>query len=112
MREFFFLLLIWTCSIRVSNELGAGNPRRAKHAMFVSLKLSIILAVLSVLTITFGHDIWVGFFTENPLMIENFAKMTPFLAASIAIDVIQCVLSGSKFNQLISANFLSKLILF
>ncbi|XVF84305.1 hypothetical protein PTKIN_Ptkin17bG0026100 [Pterospermum kingtungense] len=81
-------------SIRVSNELGAGNPRRAKHAMCVSLKLSIILAVIAVFTITFGHAIWVGFFTESPPMIEKFANMAPLIAGSIAIDIIQCVLSG------------------
>ncbi|XWS35334.1 hypothetical protein CRYUN_Cryun21dG0117100 [Craigia yunnanensis] len=35
-------------SIRVSNELGAGNPDRAKHAMAVALNLSFLLAVAAV----------------------------------------------------------------
>ncbi|TYG71718.1 hypothetical protein ES288_D05G420300v1 [Gossypium darwinii] len=33
---------------RVSNELGAENPRKAKIAMAVSLKLSILLACISI----------------------------------------------------------------
>ncbi|KAK8318414.1 hypothetical protein V6Z12_A13G172500 [Gossypium hirsutum] len=60
-------------STRVSNELGAGNPNRAKHAMTVTLKLSILLALVVVLTIALGHDIRPGFFM---------------------IDAIQGVLSG------------------
>ncbi|XVF37362.1 hypothetical protein REPUB_Repub20aG0001500 [Reevesia pubescens] len=58
-----------SASIRVSNELGAGHPVRAKYAMDVALKLSILLAAIAVLTIICGHDIWVGFFTESSSMV-------------------------------------------
>ncbi|XWS11012.1 hypothetical protein CRYUN_Cryun38cG0047200 [Craigia yunnanensis] len=81
-------------STRVSNELGAGNPNRAKHAMAVTLKLSMLLALAVVLTLAFGHDIWAGFFGDSPSIIKKFAEMTPFLAVSIAIDAIQGVLSA------------------
>ncbi|KAK7856046.1 protein detoxification 19 [Quercus suber] len=43
-------------STRVSNELGAGLPIRAKNAMGVSLKLSLLVAVLLGLAIGFGHN--------------------------------------------------------
>ncbi|KAI7980471.1 Protein DETOXIFICATION 19 [Camellia lanceoleosa] len=56
---------------RVSNELGAGNPDRAKKAMGVTLKLSVLLA----------------------LTVE-FASLTPFLVVSIMFDSFQGVLSG------------------
>ncbi|CAK9182991.1 unnamed protein product [Ilex paraguariensis] len=52
-------------STRVSNELGAGNPDRAKHAMAVSLKVSILLGVVVILALGFGHDIWAGFFSDS-----------------------------------------------
>ncbi|OMO72149.1 Multi antimicrobial extrusion protein [Corchorus olitorius] len=81
-------------STRVSNELGAGNPDRAKHAMAVTLKLSILVAFALVLTLAFGHDIWAGFFSNSPSIIKKFADMTPLLVVSIAIDAIQGVLSG------------------
>ncbi|XVE50211.1 hypothetical protein DITRI_Ditri01bG0143600 [Diplodiscus trichospermus] len=81
-------------STRVSNELGAGNPNRAKHAMAVTLKLSILLALAVVLTLAFGHDTWAGFFSDSPSIIKKFAEMTPFLTVSIAIDAIQGVFSG------------------
>ncbi|XVF37582.1 hypothetical protein REPUB_Repub20aG0021800 [Reevesia pubescens] len=83
-----------SASIRVSNELGAGHPVRAKYAMDVALKLSFLLAAIAVLTIIFGHDVWVGFFTESSSMVKKFASMTALLAATIAIDIIQCILSG------------------
>ncbi|OMO73239.1 Multi antimicrobial extrusion protein, partial [Corchorus olitorius] len=47
-------------STRVSNELGAGNPNKAKKAMVVTLKLSIILILAVVLALAFGHKVWAG----------------------------------------------------
>ncbi|KAE8702281.1 MATE efflux family protein ALF5 [Hibiscus syriacus] len=81
-------------STRVSNELGAGNPNRAKQAMKVTLKLSVLLALVVVLTLALGHHIWAGFFRDSHLIIKKFAQMTPLLAISIAIDAIQGVLSA------------------
>ncbi|XP_022733792.1 protein DETOXIFICATION 19-like [Durio zibethinus] len=81
-------------STRVSNELGAGKPDRAKNAMAVTLKLAVLLALVAVLALVFGHNIWAGFFTDSSSMVKEFASMTPFLAMSIAVDGFQNVLSG------------------
>lgn len=81
-------------STRVSNELGAGNPDRAKRAMAVTLKLSLFLALTVVLALAFGHNIWAGFFSDSSTIIEKFASLTPFLVISIIFDSIQGVLSG------------------
>lgn len=81
-------------STRVSNELGAGNPDRAKNAMAVTIKLSVLLGFLVVLALVLGHNIWAGFFSDSPAIIEEFASMTPFLAISIMADSVQGVLSG------------------
>ncbi|KAK8261283.1 hypothetical protein V6Z11_D13G176600, partial [Gossypium hirsutum] len=80
---------------RVSNELGAGNPNQAKHAMVVTLKLSILLAVAVVVSLSLGHDIWAGFFSDSHSINKKFAEMTPLLIPSIAVDAIQGVLSGA-----------------
>ncbi|XP_022734735.1 protein DETOXIFICATION 18-like isoform X1 [Durio zibethinus] len=81
-------------STRVSNELGAGHPTRAKNAMAVTLKLSILLALAVALALAFGHDIWAGFFSNSPLIIKKFASVTPLLLISITIDSFQGILSG------------------
>ncbi|KAJ9551475.1 hypothetical protein OSB04_015520 [Centaurea solstitialis] len=81
-------------STRVSNELGAGKIDRAKHAMGVTIKLSFVLALIVVLALGFGHNIWAGFFSNSPVIKKHFASMTPFLVISIILDSIQGVLSG------------------
>lgn len=81
-------------STRVSNELGAGNPDRAKNAMFVTLKLSALLGLAVLLSLAFGHNIWASFFSDSPTIIKEFASMTPLLAISILFDSFQGVLSG------------------
>ncbi|KAI9185118.1 hypothetical protein LWI28_004315 [Acer negundo] len=81
-------------STRVSNEFGAGNIDQAKSAMAVSLKLTVLLVLIVVSTLAFGHNIWAGFFSDSPEIIKEFAPLTPFLAISITFDFVQGVLSG------------------
>ena len=81
-------------STRVSNELGAGHPDRAKQAMGVTLKLSLFLACCVVLALAFGHNIWINLFSDSTAIKEEFASMTPLLAISLLLDFIQGVLSG------------------
>ncbi|KAL3508692.1 hypothetical protein ACH5RR_028093 [Cinchona calisaya] len=81
-------------STRVSNELGAGNPQRAKNAMIVSLKLCVLLGLLVVLALGIGHNIWAGFFSDSSIIITKFASMTPLLVVSILFDFVQGILSG------------------
>ena len=81
----------------MSNELGAKNIDKAKEAMAVTLKLSVILALAVVLALGLGHNIWAGFFSDSRVIINKFASMTPFLVVSIILDSIQGVLSGYNF---------------
>lgn len=81
-------------STRVSNELGAGNTDEAKKAMYVTLKLSLLLALIVVSALGIGHNLWAGFFSDSSVIIINFASMTPFLVISTILDSIQGVLSG------------------
>ncbi|XP_057457252.1 protein DETOXIFICATION 18-like [Lotus japonicus] len=81
-------------STRVSNELGAGHSERAKHAMGVTLKLSLLLGVCFVLALGFGHNIWIQLFSSSSAIKKEFASVAPLLAISILLDSIQGVLSG------------------
>lgn len=81
-------------STRVSNEMGAGNIKKAKNAVSVTLKLSCFLALIVLLLLGFGHNIWARSFTDNSLIIQEFAAMTPLLSVSILLDSGQGVLSG------------------
>nr|GMD84099.1 protein DETOXIFICATION 18-like [Ipomoea batatas] len=81
-------------STRVSNELGAGNPNQAKHAMFVTLKLCILLAIATASALICGHDVWAGLFSDSSLVISNFDSMTYLLVTSFIFDFVQGILSG------------------
>ncbi|KAF5182308.1 Detoxification-like protein [Thalictrum thalictroides] len=81
-------------STRVSNELGAGNADRAKNAVVVTLKLSVLLALAVILSLLFGHNLWASAFSNSPVIKKEFASMAPFLAISILFDSAQGVLSG------------------
>ncbi|XP_038903838.1 protein DETOXIFICATION 18-like [Benincasa hispida] len=81
-------------STRVSNELGAGNFDRAKTAMFATLKLSVLLPLLVVLALAFGHNTWASFFINSITIMDEFSSMVPFLAISIMLDSVQGAISG------------------
>lgn len=78
----------------MANELGAGNPHKAKHAMAVTLQLSIILALIVDLALFFGHNAWAGLFSDSAEIISKFASMTPLLLISFVFDFFQGILSG------------------
>ncbi|KAK8961431.1 MATE efflux family protein LAL5 [Platanthera guangdongensis] len=82
-------------STRVSNETGSGNIKKAKNAIRVTLKLSIFLATIVVISLGAGHDVWASFFSSNTEIIRLFSYMTPLLAMSILFDSAQGVLSGA-----------------
>ncbi|XP_022734567.1 protein DETOXIFICATION 18-like [Durio zibethinus] len=81
-------------STRVANELGAGNPDRAKSAMIVTLKLSTILTLAVVLSLAFGHNVWASFFSNSSIIVKQFASMIPLLVISITFDSFQGILSA------------------
>ncbi|KAK9907206.1 hypothetical protein M0R45_002208 [Rubus argutus] len=68
-------------SIRVSNELGAGNPDGSRKAMAVTLKLSVLLSLI----LAFDHNIWAGLFSDSPAIIHEFASMTLLLIISLTV---------------------------
>ncbi|XP_034213423.1 protein DETOXIFICATION 19-like [Prunus dulcis] len=81
-------------STRVSNELGAGNPEKAKSAMTVALKFSGFLAFLLGLALAIGHNFWAGLFGSTPEIVKAFASMTPLVAVSVILEPLQGVVLG------------------
>ncbi|KAM1758613.1 hypothetical protein EV1_007740 [Malus domestica] len=81
-------------STRVSNELGAGNPNKAKNAVAVTFKLSLLLSFAIVLALALGHNTWTHFFSDSHIIADQFASMVPLLTISIVVDSVQGVLSG------------------
>ncbi|XP_058753757.1 protein DETOXIFICATION 12-like [Vicia villosa] len=82
-------------STRVSNELGAGNPKAGHFSVCTAMILAVIEVVI-VIIILFGCRYVLGYaFTHDNALVHYVAIMTPFLCASIFTDSLQGVLSGA-----------------
>ncbi|WCJ42192.1 MATE efflux family protein [Euphorbia peplus] len=81
-------------SIRVSNELGAGNSKAASLAAKVVLGMTIIEGVLVGVLMILVRDVWGKVYSNEKQVIKYVSSMMPLLAASSFLDSIQSVLSG------------------
>ncbi|XP_019707049.1 protein DETOXIFICATION 12 isoform X2 [Elaeis guineensis] len=81
-------------STRVSNELGAGNPQRARLAVRVVMFIAVTEAILVSGTVFALRPI-LGYAYSNEEEVINYVKeMVPLVCVSVTTDSLQGVLSG------------------
>ncbi|XP_058740032.1 protein DETOXIFICATION 14-like isoform X2 [Vicia villosa] len=81
-------------STRVSNELGAGNPKAVRFSVCTAMVLAITEALI-ITAILLGCKHILGYaYTNDSMVVHYVAAMTPLLCASIFTDSLQAVLSG------------------
>ncbi|XP_051215667.1 protein DETOXIFICATION 40 [Lolium perenne] len=81
-------------SVRVGNELGAGNPRSAAFSAWIVTAMSaLIAAVAAVLVFLLRHKLSY-LFTGGEAVSRAVADLCPMLVATIVLCGIQPVLSG------------------
>ncbi|KAK9678659.1 hypothetical protein RND81_11G225700 [Saponaria officinalis] len=83
-------------STRVSNELGAGRPRAARIAIFVTVIISIAEGVVVGIITILVRNVWGKLYSDDSKVIKYVAKMMLLLALSDFLDGFQCALSGSN----------------
>ncbi|EOA32443.1 hypothetical protein CARUB_v10015718mg [Capsella rubella] len=81
-------------SIRVSNELGAGNPQVAKLAVYVIVGIAVAEGIVVVTVLLSIRKILGHAFSSDPKIISYGASMIPIVACGNFLDGLQCVLSG------------------
>jgi len=81
-------------SVRVSNELGAGNPKSAAFSVVVVTMLAFILSVLISAVILIFRDYISYIYTDGEDVAAAVSKLTPLLALTLILNGIQPVLSG------------------
>ncbi|RLN41722.1 putative MATE efflux family protein [Panicum miliaceum] len=81
-------------SVRVSNELGAGNPKSAAFSVVVVTVLSFILSVIISVIILLYRDYISYIFTEGEDVSRAVSRLTPLLAFTLILNGVQPVLSG------------------
>ncbi|KAK8480156.1 hypothetical protein V6N12_018660 [Hibiscus sabdariffa] len=93
----FFRLAVPSAAMvctRVSNELGAGNPKSARMAVKVGMSMVLTEAVV-VSTALFLSRHVVGYaYSNEKAVVNQVAAMAPLLCISLVTDSIQVVLSG------------------
>ena len=81
-------------SVRVSNELGAGNPKAAYFSVWVvTISCAIISAILAVVILCLRNYISY-LFTEGEVVSNAVADLCPLLAITLILNGIQPVMSG------------------
>ncbi|XP_020573873.1 protein DETOXIFICATION 40-like [Phalaenopsis equestris] len=81
-------------SVRVSNELGAGNPKSAAFSVLVVTIMSFIISLIIVVIILCCRDYISYIFTEGETVAKAVSDLCPLLAITIVLNGIQPVLSG------------------
>ncbi|XP_059296952.1 protein DETOXIFICATION 33-like isoform X2 [Lycium ferocissimum] len=81
-------------SVRVSNELGAGNPKAAKFSVSVNVLTSAVIGLVFSATILATRKEFPRLFTNEQHVIKETSKLGYILAAIIFLNGIQPVLLG------------------
>ncbi|CAH2047938.1 unnamed protein product, partial [Thlaspi arvense] len=81
-------------SVRVSNELGAGNPKSAAFSVIVVNFYSLFVCVILAIILLVCRDVLSYAFTEGEKVSAAVSDLCPLLAVTVVLNGIQPVLSG------------------
>ncbi|KAF6981908.1 hypothetical protein CFC21_000356 [Triticum aestivum] len=81
-------------SVRVSNELGAGNPKSAAFSVVVGTMVSFTLSLIISVVILLCRDYISYIYADGEEVAAAVSKLTPLLALTVILNGIQPVLSG------------------
>ncbi|KAJ0721276.1 putative multi antimicrobial extrusion protein [Helianthus annuus] len=79
---------------RVSNELGAGNPRGARVAVNAIMILAVVETSIVSMIVFFNRHIFGYIFTNEKEVVDYVTKITPLLCVNIIMDSLQGNFSG------------------
>ncbi|KAL0461978.1 UNVERIFIED_CONTAM: protein DETOXIFICATION 1 [Sesamum latifolium] len=81
-------------STRVSNELGAGNPHKARRAVLAVMFLSITETISTCIVLFSCRHILGRAYSNEKQVVNYVAVMTPLICASTVTDSLQTAISG------------------
>ncbi|KAL9237124.1 hypothetical protein vseg_011710 [Gypsophila vaccaria] len=81
-------------SVRVSNELGAGNYRQAKISVTVVSITSVAIGFLAFLVVLATRDTFPHLFTSSEAVAKETTRISIVLAFTVLLNSLQPVLSG------------------
>jgi MATE family multidrug resistance protein len=78
----------------VANELGAGNGKRARFAMIISVTQSLIIGIIISVLIYFLLDQIGWMFSSSETVLKAVNNLSILLSFAILLNSVQPVLSG------------------
>ncbi|CAN4105054.1 unnamed protein product [Withania somnifera] len=81
-------------SVRVSNELGAGNARLAKFSVIVVSLTSTIIGAACMIVVLSTREYFPYLFTNSEAVADETKKLAILLAWTVLLNSLQPVLSG------------------
>lgn len=88
------LTFLFVNSVRVSNELGAGNFTAAKFAVLVVSITSVSIGVVAMIVVLTTRDYFPYLFTSSVAVAKETTKLASLLAVTVLLNSLQPVLSG------------------
>ncbi|XP_024011482.1 protein DETOXIFICATION 28 isoform X2 [Eutrema salsugineum] len=80
--------------VRVANELGAGNGKKARFAMIISVMQSLIIGIIFSVLVVYLRDQIGWIFSSSEIVINAVNNLSILLAFTILLNSVQPVLSG------------------
>lgn len=87
-------------SVRVSNELGAGNARLAKFSVKVVSVTSISIGVICMAVVFATRDYFPYLFTTSEAVANETTRLAILLGITVLLNSLQPVLSGKPIRIL------------
>ncbi|CAK9316226.1 unnamed protein product [Citrullus colocynthis] len=81
-------------SVRVSNELGSGNPKSASFSVLVVVAISTIVSIVCAVLVLVFRDVISYVFTGGEVVAAAVSDLCPLLALTLLLNGIQPVLTG------------------
>ncbi|XP_065850744.1 protein DETOXIFICATION 7-like isoform X2 [Euphorbia lathyris] len=91
--HFAFPSAVMVCT-RVSNELGAGNPKAARSVVWVVLGISLTEAAIVSTSLFCARNVFGYAYSNDKQVIKYVSQIAPLLSLSIISDTMQAILSG------------------
>ena len=86
----------WYNSVRVSNELGAGNAPSAKFAVVVVSITSMTIGVICMAVVFATRDVFPYLFTTSTAVADLTTTLATLLGVTVLLNSLQPVLSGKN----------------
>ncbi|KAA8520060.1 hypothetical protein F0562_014316 [Nyssa sinensis] len=81
-------------SVRVGNELGAGNPKSAAFSVVIVNLVSFVIAVVEAMVVLSLRHVISYAFTSGETVANAVSDLCPLLAVTLLLNGVQPVLSG------------------